>query len=272
MKETSETAEIVKLRNDVERLRLTKEEIAAISEAALDDLCQEMPLRGAILRAIADRLEDSPTEEERRREEDRIEGLVDAAGRHVSEENRPTVKAKEDAQFVEHLEQASRTVQSWPMWKQTVLGEMGPASPRAEFQALIDKHPLLFARDHKGRHFNFRCDEGWINILSCLLDLISERLKTLEARGLSDDGSRPEFKFFQIKEKFGGLRIHTDGYSDEFILGAVDVARRMSYKTCEVTGRPGFLCKKGSWVKTLCDEKAEELGYSKFPEKLPAWR
>ncbi len=36
-----------------------------------------------------------------------------------------TPTAIEQRQFVEHLEQASRIVQSWPMWKQAVLGNIG---------------------------------------------------------------------------------------------------------------------------------------------------
>ena len=31
----------------------------------------------------------------------------------------------EQRQFVEHLEQASRIVQTWPIWKQTILGDIG---------------------------------------------------------------------------------------------------------------------------------------------------
>lgn len=36
-----------------------------------------------------------------------------------------TAASTEQRQFVEHLEQASRIVQSWPIWKQTVLGNIG---------------------------------------------------------------------------------------------------------------------------------------------------
>lgn len=36
-----------------------------------------------------------------------------------------TTASTEQRQFVEHLEQASRIVQTWPMWKQTVLGNIG---------------------------------------------------------------------------------------------------------------------------------------------------
>lgn len=126
-----------------------------------------------------------------------------------------------------------------------------------KMDGLVDKHPSLFSPDHKGRRFSFWCDEGWFNIISSALQCIEERLKRVKNADV-------DFKFAQIKEKFGGLRIYTDGYSDDHIHGIIDMAEAMSYKTCEVTGKPGFLCKKGTWVKTLCLEKAEELGYSKY--------
>jgi hypothetical protein len=129
-----------------------------------------------------------------------------------------------------------------------------------KMDGLVDKHSSLFSPDHKGRRFSFWCDEGWLDIISAALQCIEQYLKRVE----KISGNRSDFKFAQIKEKFGGLRIYNDGYSDDYIHGVIDMAEAMSYKTCEVTGRPGFLCKKGTWVKTLCLEKAEELGYSKY--------
>jgi hypothetical protein len=37
----------------------------------------------------------------------------------------------DQAQFVQHLEKASVTIQSWPIWKQTVLGVVGPADNKS---------------------------------------------------------------------------------------------------------------------------------------------
>jgi hypothetical protein len=124
----------------------------------------------------------------------------------------------------------------------------------------MNKSSLLekpfFPVDHKRRPFSLWCDDGWLGIISSMCEVLENHLKRM--------GKFEDFKFAQIKEKFGGLRIYTDGYSDDFIKGVIDMAERMSYKTCEVTGNPGFLCRKGTLLKTLCPQMAESLGYSKY--------
>jgi len=69
-------------------------------------------------------------------------------------------------------------------------------------------------------------------------------------------------KMFQVKEKFGELRIYIDqgdmsdaAYSTarSLIVGC-EVASRY---ICEVCGKPGTL-RTGDWMKTLCDEHHEE--------------
>ena len=55
----------------------------------------------------------------------------------------------------------------------------------------------------------------------------------------------------QVKEKFGGLRFYTNGYTD--VIGAmISMAESMSYRTCEVCGNPGRSNNYG-WISTLCD-------------------
>lgn len=85
----------------------------------------------------------------------------------------------------------------------------------------------------------------------------------------------------QVKEKLGGLRIYymiypieldpeifkVSEYKKKFqefsarLAGCVDALETLSYQTCEITGNKGQLCIKNYWMKTLCPEKAEELGY-----------
>lgn len=96
----------------------------------------------------------------------------------------------------------------------------------------------------------FECDDGWEDLLHSMFSIINQYLER----------KKLDFKFTQIKEKFGGLRCYTQG-SDDFIDGVIDLAENMSYKTCEVTGQKGNLCKKGYWYKTLSPEQAEKLGY-----------
>lgn len=63
----------------------------------------------------------------------------------------------------------------------------------------------------------------------------------------------------QVKEKFGGLRFyHVNG--DEFVMGAIALAEKMSYTICEECGAASKT-RGGGWVRTLCDEHAEQYGY-----------
>lgn len=71
----------------------------------------------------------------------------------------------------------------------------------------------------------------------------------------------PKIKIDQFKEKFGGLRIYTNIYTDR-VLGMTMFAETLSFKTCEITGREGVLCHRGTWYKTLSLDKAAEMGYS----------
>lgn len=100
----------------------------------------------------------------------------------------------------------------------------------------------------------FGCDhdDGWFNIIYSMCGAIDSHIKRLK--------SPLEYEFTQIKEKFGSLRVYANG-GDEYIRGVIRMAENMSSVTCEVTGRPGKLCKKGFWYRTLCEEQAEKDGY-----------
>jgi hypothetical protein len=65
----------------------------------------------------------------------------------------------------------------------------------------------------------------------------------------------PNLEVFQVKEKFGGLRVYV-GTSEgkyEAVENAISLAEGLSFRTCEKCGEPGSPGGKG-WVKTLCDE------------------
>jgi hypothetical protein len=59
----------------------------------------------------------------------------------------------------------------------------------------------------------------------------------------------------QVKEKFGALRIYTNG-APEYIMDLANELEVRSTKICEVCGERGKP-RSGGWVKTLCDEHAE---------------
>jgi hypothetical protein len=62
----------------------------------------------------------------------------------------------------------------------------------------------------------------------------------------------------QVKEKFGGLRFYTNGYT-EGIGAMISMAESMSYRTCEECGNPGRSNNYG-WISTLCDTHRLERG------------
>ena len=69
----------------------------------------------------------------------------------------------------------------------------------------------------------------------------------------------------QVKEKFGGLRFYTNGYTDK-VSGMIRMAESMSYRTCEVCGNPGRSNTHG-WISTLCDTHRLERGESLPPDE-----
>jgi hypothetical protein len=130
-------------------------------------------------------------------------------------------------------------------------------------QKLIAEFPDLF-QDHDKPPtetlicFGCECSDGWFDLIHTTCAVIQNHLK-----------NRPEcppFRFSQIKEKFGGLRLYNYG-GDEFTFGVCCMAESMSYHVCEVTGNRGQLCSTGHWLRTLSAEQAEKNGYT--PLKKP---
>lgn len=132
-------------------------------------------------------------------------------------------------------------------------------SPELE-KKLVEKYPGLFRDKDLPPTQSLMCfgcehDDGWYDIVEAMCGLIS--------RHLEGTTNEHPYRFTQIKEKFGGLRVYGTG-GDDYIHGVVDMAESMSYKTCEVTGQPGRLHHRGIWLKTLSDAKASELDYERY--------
>lgn len=127
-------------------------------------------------------------------------------------------------------------------------------------EKLVTAYPELFhrIRTHpvaKTRYYGCDCGDGWFTILNELCGAIARYLRHERELVQAID-----FKILQIKEKFGGLRFYYKG-GDKYIAGLVDMAEELAAKTCEVTGKPGRLCRKPSgWLVTLCPEEAEKIG------------
>ncbi len=100
------------------------------------------------------------------------------------------------------------------------------------------------------------CGDGWFGILKKLCEDIAT----------SDP---PEgFKFSQVKEKFGGLRVYTFGGTEQ-ISQLIHGAQKESYKTCEECGGKedvlsDWIC---GWVRTLCKSCAANR-FGEDAEKL----
>jgi hypothetical protein len=134
--------------------------------------------------------------------------------------------------------------------------------------SLFEKYPDFF----KGHKLSSKesclargleCQDGWFDLIKSACAVIEHYNK--ERERLS--GEMPQFEFTQVKEKFGGLRMYCSG-SDDYIRGVIDLAETLSYKVCEITGKPGKVCiSETGWYKTLCQEKMEELNYQPYNRK-----
>lgn len=133
-------------------------------------------------------------------------------------------------------------------------------SPERENE-LASKYPALFSGKDLPLNkslmaFGCECGDGWFNILSNMCHCIAEHIK--------HGGWKFEqpYQFFQIKEKFAGLRVYDNGH-DDYIAGVIRMAESMSYETCEICGNVGRVCcsQKGYWLRTLCPEHAKEYEY-----------
>jgi|694.fasta_scaffold22813_9 hypothetical protein len=130
-------------------------------------------------------------------------------------------------------------------------------SPELE-QQLIKKYPALFQDTDKPATeslmcFGCECRDGWYNIIESACGIISHYI---EQRRKTNDLS--SFRWMQIKEKFGTLRLYHSGDADEYILGVTDMAEDLSGSVCEVCGNVGQLCGTG-WYQTLCPEHEKLL-------------
>lgn len=136
-----------------------------------------------------------------------------------------------------------------------------------KIEYLKNEYPHLIPEN-----FYFECNDGWYNILNCLLRAISVAIKHDYYRDKKipyNDQipvNPPEYNFQlrQVKEKFGTLRFYysIDKLQEE-IRGMVTVAELLSECTCEYTGAPGKLVNNGGWLKTMSEAKAAELGLIK---------
>lgn len=117
---------------------------------------------------------------------------------------------------------------------------------------LYEKYPKLFRQtalpeSQSCMFYGITCGDGWNEILSTLCNLIQWRVDQQQ----KENPDYPQVEFAQIKEKFGGLRVYTEG-NDDYVNGIIDFACSMADKTCENCGLPGKLY-NGGWMVTQCE-------------------
>jgi hypothetical protein len=105
---------------------------------------------------------------------------------------------------------------------------------------LCQRYPVLYAGRRCDAHVNamgrgFEIGDGWFAIVDALSEVVCARANV--------DG-RVCPRALQVKQKFGSLRFHVDAPNK--CHAVIDLAQEMSRRVCEVSGRPGRLCRIGT--------------------------
>lgn len=101
--------------------------------------------------------------------------------------------------------------------------------------------------DLMSRHITeFWHPEGWSDLVRGLLLTIAE--------------VDPDCRITQLKEKFGGLRVYTEGTNDA-AGEAIEAAEKLSFRICEQCGEFGVTRSRGGWLRTFCEPCAREKGW-----------
>jgi len=125
---------------------------------------------------------------------------------------------------------------------------------------LIKKYPLLFADINKSPQETCICwgvstGNGWY-------DIIDEYCKAVYPVAEQTKDDEYKFKFMQVKEKYGTIRLYTTFTDND---GIVDTAESKAYNdsqiTCEHCGtKEGVWQDNMGWIHTACQECRVKFG------------
>lgn len=121
---------------------------------------------------------------------------------------------------------------------------------------LVERYPFIKAYDGYSYTILDEMPEGWrITFAINLLEDIREAL--LKEKVLN------KYLIYQIKEKFGGLRIYDSGNPEKISLSSIiDKYEVLSYMLCPSCGQPVKWRSKNN-IKYFCDECAQKFGMNK---------
>lgn len=91
--------------------------------------------------------------------------------------------------------------------------------------------------------FGIECADGWYDIIYSLCNRIQTHVEQQDF----------DVHIEQIKEKFGGLRVYTDG-ADKYIHGMITMSESFSYLVCEKCGSTDDVEQTKGYIRTLCGE------------------
>lgn len=131
-------------------------------------------------------------------------------------------------------------------------------------QALYDEFPGLYAGRAKPRTdssmcWGIQCGDGWFALLRELSFQLNE---------YANAHADYRLEAIEVKGKAGDLRYELAIVTD-WTTTCIAAARSRARETCELTGKPGALCRPArmphhGWeYRVLCDAKANEIGYRK---------
>jgi hypothetical protein len=98
---------------------------------------------------------------------------------------------------------------------------------------------------NNGNPIKIRCEDGWFDLIYNMCEKIQEIV--------DEKYYEFDFKFLQIREKFGGLRADIWEYLPG-ISEVIDEIEMQSETICERCGKPGKLKEGRAWYKTLCED------------------
>jgi hypothetical protein len=111
---------------------------------------------------------------------------------------------------------------------------------------LAQRFPTLLRKP-----FALTCGDGWQELVLRLFADLDKMVRDDVERGTVSARKAPHV--FQVKEKFGRLRVQMVGPISDEMFDRIEAAVAEAAKTCEVCGAVGHLSNIQGWWGTRCD-------------------